>query len=165
MADTPNLPPPLDSREEPILRSFGEYVFFASEVFTICRMFSSVCVTWSKSLAEYKSTCVKWYSRRLIVDVRAYAAGASLFLPMVMKNRDMSWKHPSKTRSTMKMIRYMAIKHSGELTLVIFLRLINSDVIQWSNLLDDPLVQGKHIWRLDILRSVLLKNSQFISNT
>jgi hypothetical protein len=36
-----------------------------------------------------------------MVEVKAYAAGASLFLPMVMKNRDKSWKHPSKTRSTM----------------------------------------------------------------
>lgn len=35
-----------------------------------------------------------------MVDVRAYAAGASLFLPMVMKNREISWKQLSSTRST-----------------------------------------------------------------
>jgi hypothetical protein len=35
-----------------------------------------------------------------MVEVRAYAAGASLFLPMVIKNREISWKQLSKTRST-----------------------------------------------------------------
>jgi hypothetical protein len=42
----------------------------------------------SKSLAENRSASVRWSKSRLIVDVKAYAAGASLFLPIVIKKSD-----------------------------------------------------------------------------
>ncbi len=41
-----------------------------------------------------------------MVDVKAYAAGASLFFPIVIKNKDKSWKQPSSTRSTEKHSQY-----------------------------------------------------------
>lgn len=61
---------------------------------------SRVCDMLSKSLAENKSASVRWSRSRLIVDVRAYAAGASLFLPMVIKKSDSNWKQLSTTLST-----------------------------------------------------------------
>jgi hypothetical protein len=49
--------------------SFGEYV--PSAFFTITLRFSRVEETWTRSLAEYKSTSVKWSRSRLIVEVKA----------------------------------------------------------------------------------------------
>lgn len=86
------------SRFASSVTSRGEYVPW--ELSTISCSLSNVWAIWVISFPEYSFTSVKWSRRRFMVEVRAYAAGASLFRPIVMKKRDRSWKHPSNTWST-----------------------------------------------------------------
>jgi hypothetical protein len=90
------------NRFERRVMSFGEYDESVSAFFTMPLSLSIVWVICSRSFDEYRFTSRRCSKSNLMVDVRAYAAGASLFLPIVMKKRESSWKHPSKTRSTAK---------------------------------------------------------------
>lgn len=115
---------------------------FDPAFFTVTESLSRVFDMLSKSFAENRSASVKWSSKRLIVDVREYAAGASLVRPIVMKNSDSSWKQLSRTLSTVRTLalQYEAIWVGRGLTSIFSHLLLASGLIELSHLLDSLII-------------------------
>lgn len=99
-----------------------------------------------------------------MVDVRAYAAGASLVRPMVMKNSDRSWKQLSRTLST---VRRRSLAHGSLVdrhgreaathTFILTFVLPLPCFIESAHLVDSFVVEHDDILAADVFRSVLLE--------